>query len=527
LKEIEDGEETEEAEELISERIVLHSFPSKICSVSASHSTSVSGRIHSGPWVCIRCVSSTVFASIEVSSKKEQLLGYPPYRLVLMLEILHGDSVLSSGVSSNRAMSNQDFGGEDNVRKSLLPIVDAQFHPDRCTTALTIDSRGNVGCFECDLLTVRETTWENGVSWHAKGSKTTEERQQESRWMLQFTEDDDTVVVANSSEVQLLSLQRGDRKTVYSCTDAASIVGITRSSLPSPLLWIATTREVLLFNLQSDFELQQLLSWQHHRSYASQLQIRSLYNRTAGAVVLSNKLDRMLSVFSAAVDISTGQAKTVGEPSFLATSLLHGNAYACGPAFTPVASLHPVWHSWINRNSKSKDSVHEGDQLMIEKGRDGGIYIKAVAWNDCTSTERMRPACPASKVHASSRSLNPDFTGSHMITERSVHSLSPVYQVLMGDLSSRDHCALNEAISALSQARRWLQEQDVPMETMMLPLDLLALCCENDGPASSLLRLPLLPMSIAVDTGVQRLLTGFLSSTQRDAWTASSPTSSP
>ncbi|UZJ52885.1 hypothetical protein CBS101457_002205 [Exobasidium rhododendri] len=524
----EDEEGPQDGDELIIDRFLMHSFPTKICSITFSLSSSSFGRVHSGPWICIRTISSTVFATVERSSKQEKLLGFPFFRLVLLLEILHGNTVLSSGVTSKRVKGTQHLSEHDKVLKSRFPIVDVRFHPDRCTTALTVDTKGNVGSFECDALSVKEASWQKGVSWHVRYS-TLSGREQETRWMLEWTENDEVIILASPDEIQSLCLQRGDRKTLYTSV-GASIVSISCSFSQSPLLWVATTTEVLLFSRRLEFEFQRLLSWQHHRSHASQLQVSAVPSDTTSAVVLSNRKDRMLSVYTATVDSFTNRATTLGEAGFFPTSLSSGNTYACAPVFAQVSPLDLSWQKWIRRNSIGTKTAPSRECLMIELGQDRSVWMKVLHWSAPISAHPSRADVHTSRQTAESLPATTTTTNttsvmdaSELSGERSLHSLSSVYRVLMANWTSQEQSLHRAAVLTLSQAGRWLQEQDVALETMTLPLDILAMC-HGDGSSDSarrspLVRLPLLPMSYPVESDVQRLLASFMSATERDAWT--------
>lgn len=456
------------SDELVAKRVVLHRFPSKICSVQFGPSITVVGRMHSGPWTCIRTISSTVFASVEVSSKQELLLGHPEFRLVALLEILHGGSVLSSNVVSRRIGATAQFLKRYKVVRSEYPIVDVQFHPDRSTLATTVDSRGNVGSFAVDLFMTKDESWEKSVSWEVKQTVQREER--DSRWIVNWADDDDTVVLADQDAIIALSLTHSTQQAIHTSPTDNTIVAMVRSASPHPLLWVVTIKEVLLFDLRADTRHKPLLAWQHNRSHGSLLRL-SLAPAPANstAIVLSNCCDRMLSLYTANLDPITGFASAYEQPLPIATSLTKEKSYACGPRFVAIASLHALWHKWLARASKHRKSPSEGEHLMIEMASDGSIWLQAVMYAPVEYPLGLRISQPGRTIGLQRRA-QAGAEQSEIIAERSLHSLGAVYRVLMANRASEsDQTALKPAITTLLQASRWLQEQDVQLDTMLLP----------------------------------------------------------
>lgn len=464
------GDEGEEdrKEELLSEQIIMHTFPSKICSIQIGPKATPFGKLHSGPWVCIRTISSTLFATAEVSSKKELLLGFPRLRLVALLEITHGDCVLPSGVTSSRVRGSRHSTERVKRLQSRYPIVDVCFHLDRPTSALTIDSKGNVGNFDCDILTVKDESWEKGVSWQVRQeTEWEEEEEEESHWMLEWAEEAGEVIIANGNTIHSLSLQNNKRQNIYTCSDSV-IVSMVRTNFSGPLLWIATTKKVLLFNLHYEAFFQALLSWNHNRSHGSQLRLSTIASQESesSAIVLSNCYDRFLSLYTAT--ISANQATTEGESTQIVSALPGGDSYACGPAFVEVADLHLLWHKWIRRTGEASTNQVEKNKIMIEMARNGTIWIKAVSWTSSFDIPK-RPQIQSIDSSSNGKEIAiSDFTRLPEITaDRSLHSLGPVYRALMGGVSDDDWS--NDGLAILSSASRWLQEQDIPLETMLLP----------------------------------------------------------
>lgn len=467
-------------------------------------------------------MSSTVFASVGVSTRRERLQGYPRLRLVALLEISHGDSLLLSGVTTRRSRSLLLSAEQAPARRSKYPIVDARFHPERCISAVTVDAKGNVGVFDCDLETVKESSWEKGVSWSTKQQPDTEREEEESHWMIEWAEEQEMVVIANRRVIQALSLLDGARKRIYSCMDG-SVVNMTCSTSPSYVLWVVTSQNVLLFDLGREGSFQGLLSWEHYCSRSDQLCLGSIetINNTS-AIMMSNRCNRLLSLYTAVPSSSAGPATTHGEASQLCSGLPSGHSYATAPVFVKMLDLHKVWHKWVRRSSPMKEGQPENDQLMIEMARDGSVWVRVVAWTTETALpdfNRFTTGYRRSDHVKDDKSLQ--LTVPEVVAQRSLHSLGPVYRLLMSGLSD-DGSLDNEALSALLQASRWLQEQDMPMETMLLPHDLIRFGHNDEASASAhsfaLMQVPLLSMPMAVSPGVQGLLSQLLSSTQSDAW---------
>jgi hypothetical protein len=510
-------------DDLLIERFTIHTFPTKICSVEFGPEASPYGAFHTGPWVCIRTLSSTVFATIGVSSRKERLQGYKKMRLVALLEIRHGDSLLSSGVTTRKSRKGLIPSESVKARRSRYPIVDVRFHPHRCTSAVTIDSRGNVGVFDCDLVSVKETSWEKGVSWSIKQNMDSELGMDESHWMIQWAEDEDMVVLANISVVQVLSLRQGTRRIIYTCEDGSN-VSMTRSSLPSSLLWVVTSKDVLLFDLRTESSFQALLSWEHCCSHSNDIRVSVIETiDDASAVLLSNRYNRLLSVFSATVSSSLGPATTIGEAMQLHSGLPCKDSYVTAPVFVKMADLHTLWHKWVRRWSLTNRRETEQDQIIIEMARDGSVWLRVVTW----STEVEFPSTAHNRVRdiKAPQDDNDDETQASLpeiTAQRSLHSLGPVYRVLMSGTSAEGLHG-HGALSTIFRASRWLQEQEMPIETMLLPHDVLAFGhidvsnLHNRG--SVLMQVPLLSMSMAASPGVQRLLQQLFTSMQSDAWT--------
>lgn len=462
------GDEGEENrhEDLLSEHITMHTFPSKICSIQFGPKAIPFGKLHSGPWVCIRTISSTLFATVEVSSKKELLLGFPRLRLVALLEITHGDCVLPSGVTSSRVRGSRRSTEQVKRLQSRFPIVDVCFHLDRPTNALTIDSKGNVGAFDCDMLTIKEESWEKGVSWEVK-QETEWEEDEESHWMLEWAEEAGEIIIAGGNTVQSLSIQDGKRQTIYTCLDGV-IVSMIRTTHCGPLLWIVTTKKILLFSLHYQASFQALLCWDHNRSHANQLRLSTIANEEGNscAIVLSNCYDRLLSLYAATV--SENQATTEGEPAHTVSALPAGTTYACGPSFVEVADLHLLWHKWIRRTGKvGTNQAAEKNKIMIEMGRDGSIWIKAVSWMSSINMLKKSPILPTVLSKGERLEIREFTRLPEIIAERSLHSLGPVYRALMAGMTDDDWSS--DGLVILSSASRWLQEQDIPLETMLLP----------------------------------------------------------
>lgn len=508
---------------LLSERFTIHTFPTRICAVEFGPEASSYGHYHTGPWVCIRTMSSTVFATVGVSSRKERLQGYKRLRLVALLEIQHGDSMLSSGVTTRKYRRGMIPSDSVKATRSRYPVVDIRYHPQRCTSAVTIDSMGNVGVFDCDLFTVKESSWEKGVSWSLKQGIHTEERVRESHWMIEWAEEDETVVLANRSVVQLLSLKSGTRRTIHTCEDR-SIVSMTRSSSPSSLLWVVTSKDVLLFDLRIEASAQALLSWEHCCSHSSEIRLSGVETTNdASAVLLSNRCNRLLSVFSATGSSSLGPASTTGEATQLYSGLPCKEAYATAPVFVKMADLHTLWDKWVRRWSLTNRRDTEQDQLMIEMARDGSVWIRIVSWSGKASLPRSAPSRPRqTKIIQEEIDEKPQTSLPEITAQRSLHSFGPVYRVLMSGMSAEGLHG-HGALSTIFKASRWLQEQEMPIETMLLPHDLLAFGHTDDSNlhnlGSVLMQTPLLSMSMAASPGVQRLLQQLFTSMQSDAWT--------
>lgn len=522
LFEDDEDDEAGDRDALLSKRVILHTFPSRICSVEFGHSVHSSGTIHRGPWLCIRSISSTLFASVELSTKREKLLGHSDIRLVSLLEITHGDSILPSGIQSRRYLANGKRNEKDSIINSKSPIVDVHFHPERATEAVTVDALGNVGLFTCDLFKLAYGTWAKSVDWCIKSASEEEEEQEgEDHWRIGWAETDALVTLANRRSIWVTSLDDNIKTKIHSCSEDSYIISLTRTEAPDALLWVLTTRSIILFDLNAESQYKPLLSWEHNRNHADHLQLVATTGMLhANALLLTNPFDRMINLYIATVSHSGLEATTRGETKQVQSSLSGKVGYACEPCFFQVRDLSVSWHRWIRRVSWDKRAGHENEKIMIEMGTDGCMILKIVTWSHSNANVNPQSTKKA-MVSKNEVSVGKRREGTtDLDAERTLHSLGSLYRVLMSLQAEASLAEYNEALGILREAARWSQEQESPNDTLLLPHDILAICSGEEGHSleSALMRLPLLPSFHLDDIELRRFLTQVWSAIQSDAY---------
>lgn len=347
---------------------VLHGFPTKICSIHVTRLRQHTGARHSNIWVCVRTLSSTVFASLKIPRRTTSQQEISSLRLTGALEILHGESVLESGIEGVRDPSTGFHHGIKTVR-SNHPIMDVAFNPHTSYMALTVDTRGALGKFDCDLTALGAMPWSGVTEWVEIPG--TAHYNTNSVWRIAWSDDEALCVTASSEAVWITDVATGYRTEMFAPSDA-DILSISADRSPIPLLWVATTNGVSLFDLRMERVGISLLSIPHNRNSARELRLSVLNKESKTIAVLSSGSDGLMVSYTIFIEATTGKAIMEGEPRSIATV-----NHLCAPIFQCVDVLNHRWKEWM----RSKLSVNlwlSRVFIEVDMDADGALWLRLI-----------------------------------------------------------------------------------------------------------------------------------------------------
>lgn len=460
---------------------VLHEFPTCIKSICAAPLLPKLGERHSQTWIAVRTISSTVFASLKIPRRSVNTLEAHRLRLSGILEIMHGDSVLPSAIKGTRI---GDTNERDDVTtaRSHRPIVDVCFHPHLGHRALTIDARGAIGLFECDLEKVQAQHWSGSVHWHqVQGSA---HHNIDSPWSVRWASyHEQTCITACADGVWTTRISNGERSEVYS-PDDADILSVELCQLPKPSLWVATTRALSIFNVSDANVIRPLLSVSHARNKTARLRVsvtvHSASNTLSG--VLTSLDDRLVAVYRVLISPQMDVASLRNEPTARRICLPRHSSPSSSPTLAHHAGLDSgLWNDWFAQVINDGVAGSHERMLMLQGARDGSLWLQGVTMYSSPTLAPVSEILATSNRHSSKSA--PISSSQNCALSQSLHQFTSLYNVLF---SRADQGDVRDGISDVDGRRlddkvsSWIKA-NTPSDVILTHHDLLNIATGNSS----------------------------------------------
>lgn len=464
----EDGEET-----LSLQENVLHIFPTRICSIYSGNQEDTLQRGGNRRRICVRTVSSTVFA--DVSIEKGLKRGMSHIHLIGVLEIMHGKSTLSSGVQGRKKKNGFD---QMQIKRSKSSISDVMFHPSLGDQALTIDRQGSLSLFQVESVSVTSSRWTTRTRWEKVSEADPsvvlpESSSYDQQWSLDWLADAGIAILTCPKGIFTVHLPTRGRECIFIAPIGNRIWSCKLLHEPRPLLWIITTTEICILEADPGLEFRQLISFAHERSSENGLYLVALDSQlTSQTVAVWDCSSQFLLTYTVFFEGVHGPISIQSRQDDLHTMKIGVLEQRAGPPLFVGAGNHQVLKH-IHRQDRNLSSYDiDSIWFVIEFSSSGDVWISTIIQDEVQENSKG--------INAANHFTQSAISSNHEISAaRTLHSLSEVYRALMktnieaGALHGSDE--VFEGINGALQG--WpsiLKAEHTSMSTAFLPIELFA-----------------------------------------------------
>ncbi|PWN38064.1 uncharacterized protein FA14DRAFT_188097 [Meira miltonrushii] len=465
--------DVDEGDYLSLQYSVLHKFPTRICSI---YSDNQEGTLQHGGnhrRICVRTISSTLFAEVNIETGMDGRMSQ--IQLVGLLEIMHGKSILPSGVEGRKKKAGFE---QLQTARSNSSISDVMFHPTLGDQALTVDVRGTLGLYQAEIVPISSKRWTTHNRWDeiSQADPTIVLPESDSyilKWSLDWLADADIAFLTCQKGIFTVHVPTKERKCIFIAPLGNRIWSCKLMQEPRPLLWITTTTDICILEADPDLEYRQLISFAHERSSQGGLYVTALdFQLTSQTVALWNWSSQFLLTYTVFVEGVHGPIHVQSRQDDLHTMKIGVMERRACPPLIVDASDHAILQQTQRRNQNLSIDDIDSARIVFELSSSGDVWISTIIQDEIQAGSKGSNLVK----HLTQTTLPSNL---EICAARSLHSLSEVYTALMktavGSGSSHGTDDLFERIdSALQDWPSMLEVDRTNVSTAVLPIELFA-----------------------------------------------------
>lgn len=458
---------------------VLHTFPTRICSIYSAKKRRTSTLDEKAGRICIRTISSTLFADIKINENSNDSRLH--FDFVGLLEIMHGRSTIPSGVHGGKSKSGLD---KMRMERSPSSINDVVFRSGQSHEALAIDAQGTLSQFQAENKLNNSEVLTNGTRWNKVFKANSmevlpETKQYFPQWSLNWLSDANIALSACPKGLFAVDVQAKERVCIFIAPLGDRIWSCRLVEEPRPLIWIVTTTDICILEADPALEYRQLLSFAHERSTEGGLYLTLVdFQLTSQTIALWDRSSQLLFLQTVSFEGINGSVHVQSKQDHIrAMDLCENHGRVCQTLILDTREYEGLLQFQSQEEiSFARDAY--SSRIVLELSTCGRIFMSTII-RDEGDLNHERPSSDRLPIVSHPRTDDEGHSAAYFLL-----SFGEMYKSLM---ESFDRAGTQQATESLHEeieeaflgSLSLLEKGTVTQSNSVLPIDLLSMALQG------------------------------------------------